>query len=66
VDTCEEVSFEKAKGNGYEYEAQHVGECLQKGLIESPVLTHDKTLLMMEILNIIRAKVGIVYPADLD
>lgn len=65
VDTREEVSFEKAKGNGYEYEAQHVGECLQNGLIESPVLTHEKTLLMMEILDIIRKKVGIVYPADL-
>ncbi len=64
VDTREEVLFEKAKGNGYEYEAQHVGECLQKGLIESPVLTHEKTLLMMETLDMIRKKVGIVYPAD--
>jgi predicted dehydrogenase len=66
VDTREDVSFENAKGNGYEYEAQHVGECLQNGLIESPILTHAKTLLMMETLNIIRAKTGIRYPADLN
>jgi predicted dehydrogenase len=66
VDTREEVSFEQAKGSGYEYEAQHVGECLQNGLIESPILTHSKTLLMMETLNIIRAKAGIRYPADLN
>jgi predicted dehydrogenase len=64
VDTREILSFEKAKGNGYEYEAQHVGECLQKGLLESPVLTHAKTLLMMETLDIIRKQTGIVYPAD--
>jgi len=63
VDTRESIDFEKAKGNGYEYEAQHVSECLQQGLMESPVLTHEKTLLMMETLDLIRKKAGITYPA---
>lgn len=64
VDTREVISFEKAQGNGYEYEAMHVTECLQKGLVESPVLTHEKTLLLMETLDIIRQKAGIHYPVD--
>jgi predicted dehydrogenase len=64
VDTREIISFDKASGNGYEYEAMHVNDCLRKNLTESPILTHQKTLLMMEVLDIIRAKAGIHYPAD--
>ncbi len=64
VDTHEVIPFEKAQGAGYEYEAMHVTECLQKGLVESPVLTHEKTLLLMETLDIIRQKAGIHYPVD--
>ncbi|MBK5279598.1 MAG: Gfo/Idh/MocA family oxidoreductase, partial [Bacteroidia bacterium] len=64
VDTCEIIPFEKAQGLGYEYEAMHVTQCLQQGLVESPVLTHAKTLLLMETLDAIRQKAGIHYPAD--
>ena len=64
VDTREIIPFEKAQGGGYEYEAQHVTECLQKGLVESPILTHANTLLLMETLDAIRQKAGIHYPVD--
>ncbi len=64
TDTREVISFDKAQGNGYEYEAMHVTECLQKGLTESPVLTHAKTLLLMETLDTIRQKAGIHYTVD--
>jgi predicted dehydrogenase len=64
VDTREVIPFESASGNGYEYEARHVNECLQNNLKESPVLTHQFTLQLMETLDIIRAKAGIKYPAD--
>ena len=64
VDTREVISFDIAHGSGYEYEAMHVTECLQKGLVESPVLTYEKTLLLMETLDIIRKKAGIHYPVD--
>lgn len=64
IDTREVIPFEMASGNGYEYEARHVNECLRKNLTESPVLTHQKTLLMMETLDSIRKKAGIHYPAD--
>ena len=64
TDTREVIPFDKAHGNGYEYEAMHVTECLQKGLAESPILTLEKTLLLMETLDIIRKKAGIHYPVD--
>lgn len=64
VDSLEIIPFEKAAGYGYEYEARHVSECLRMNLTESPILSHQKTLLLMEVLDIIRAKVGIRYPAD--
>jgi len=64
VDTCEQIPFESASGYGYEYEARHVNECLKMNLTESPVLTHDLTLLLMQTLDIIRAKAGIKFPTD--
>jgi predicted dehydrogenase len=60
----EVIAVEKEAGFGYHYEARHVNECLKKGLIESPVMTHADTLLLMEILDRIRNKARIEYPAD--
>ena len=60
----EVIPFEKEAGVGYHYEARHVNECLKKGLIESPVMTHADTLLLMEILDTIRNKARIEYPQD--
>ncbi|HET6723532.1 MAG TPA: Gfo/Idh/MocA family oxidoreductase [Chitinophagaceae bacterium] len=59
------IAVEKEGGFGYQYEARHVNECLKKGLIESPVMTHADTLVLMEVLDTIRIKAGIKYPADL-
>jgi predicted dehydrogenase len=64
VDTKQEVLLETIKGNGYEYEAQHVTDCLLAGLTESPIMKHADTLLLMETLDRIREKAGIVYPHD--
>ena len=58
------IPVEKEAGFGYQYEARHVNECLKKGLIESPVMTHSDTLLLMEIMDEIRRKARIEYPAD--
>jgi len=59
------ITVKKENGFGYQYEASHVNECLKKGLTESPVMTHSDTLMLMEILDTIRMKAGIKYPADL-
>lgn len=60
----EVIAVDKEAGFGYHYEARHVNECLKKGLIESPIMTHVDTLLLMEILDAIRNKARIEYPQD--
>jgi predicted dehydrogenase len=51
-------------GYGYQFEARHVGECLRRNLLESPVMRHADTLLLMETLDRIRVTCGIRYLAD--
>jgi predicted dehydrogenase len=63
-DTKTIIPFEKEQGWGYHYEIRHVHECLRESLTESPVMTHSDTLLLMEILDEVRAKAGIKYPMD--
>jgi len=58
-----DVNFSE-EGFGYEHEARHVCECLEKGLTESPVMTYTDTLLLMETLDAIRKEAGIIYAVD--
>jgi hypothetical protein len=57
---------EKQPGWGYQHQARHVQECLRQGLTESPVWSHQDTLLLMETMDRIRQAAGISYPADHD
>jgi len=63
-DSKQLIPFHKEGGSGYQYEARHVGDCLRKGLTESPVMSHADSLLLMETLDRIRAVAGIHYTAD--
>jgi predicted dehydrogenase len=58
------IPFQREPGHGYQYEARHAGECLQKGLTQSPVMTHADTLTQMEVLDEIRRIAGIRYDVD--
>jgi len=58
------IDVHRETGYGYQFEARHVGECLLKGLTESPVMTHNDTLRLMETLDDIRKVCGITYPVD--
>jgi len=48
-------------GRGYSYEAAHVMQCLENELFESETLPLDFTLDLVETLDAIREKVGLVY-----
>ncbi|MFN0174261.1 MAG: Gfo/Idh/MocA family protein [Saprospiraceae bacterium] len=48
-------------GRGYSYEASHVMQCLENELFESEILPLDFTLDLVETLDTIREKVGLVY-----
>jgi hypothetical protein len=51
-------------GNGYNYEAAEVGRCLRAGLTESPHMTLDESLSIMQTLDAIRAQWGMKYPME--
>ncbi|MBD2699085.1 Gfo/Idh/MocA family oxidoreductase [Spirosoma sp. BT702] len=46
---------------GYDYEIQHVAQCLAEGRTESPLWSLDDSLNLMELLDAVRAEAGIVY-----
>ncbi|MBG9376858.1 Gfo/Idh/MocA family oxidoreductase [Panacibacter sp. DH6] len=64
IDSKEIIPVEKEAGWGYQYEIRHASECIRKGLKESNVMTFADTMQLMETLDEIRAKAGIVYDAD--
>jgi predicted dehydrogenase len=51
-------------GNGYNYEALEVMNCLRAGLLESPIMPLDETLSIMRTLDAARAPWGLVYPGE--
>jgi predicted dehydrogenase len=58
------IEVHREDGFGYQFEARHVGDCLRKGLIESPVMSHEDTIAQMETLDAIRNLCGINYEVD--
>jgi predicted dehydrogenase len=64
VDNKQLIFIDKKAGFGFRYEAQHVAECLRDGLIESPVMSHADSLLLMETMDRVRVKAGIIYEVD--
>ncbi|MGI6175405.1 MAG: Gfo/Idh/MocA family protein [Christensenellales bacterium] len=55
------VSF---KGEGYQYEVAHVHECLEKGLKESPLITLEESLKIIQTCDALRALWGEKYPFE--
>ncbi len=53
-------AFER-ETHGYDYEAQHVMQCLTDGKTESPLWSLEDSLNLMELLDAVRAEAGIVY-----
>ncbi|MEP7287085.1 MAG: Gfo/Idh/MocA family oxidoreductase [Chloroflexota bacterium] len=52
------------RGNGYNYEAAEVGQCLRAGKLESVVMPLDETLSIMETLDTIRGQWNLTYPNE--
>lgn len=63
-DEVTEIDVHREEGYGYQFEARHVTDCLRKGLTESPVMSHQHSLDLMETLDRIRLACGIKYHCD--
>lgn len=61
----EPVEFSQPhQSNGYEYQAMEVMRCLRAGDIESPGMPLDESILLMEIMDNLRAQWGLKYPME--
>jgi len=61
----EEFIFHLDHGFGLFLEAQHIMECLDNHLTESPVLPLGFTLFQMQVLDKIRAQAGVIYEGEM-
>ena len=52
------------EGNGLQYEAAHVQDCLRGGMTESPVMALDETSSIMRTLDAVRQRIGLAYPDE--
>ena len=50
------------KSNGYNFEAEEVVKCIQSGKIQSELMSWNDSLDLIDMLDSIRKKCGIVYP----
>ncbi|MEX2371224.1 MAG: Gfo/Idh/MocA family oxidoreductase [Bacteroidales bacterium] len=62
----EEVLEFPPLANGYEYEAMEAVSCLQQGLTESRLMSHEFSMLLMKQMDQIRQTTGITYPAEIE
>lgn len=53
-----------AQLTGYEYEVLETADCIARGLLECPSMPHSETIHMMEVMDHLRAQMGIVYPCE--
>jgi hypothetical protein len=51
-------------GNGYGFQIAEVQRCLRAGETESPLVPLDETVAILELLDEVRAELGVHYPAD--
>lgn len=74
VITCDETErviecpvpqrFSTFLDEGYQFEIRHVDDCLRKGLIESPLVTHAMTHDVLKMCDEFRGQWGLVYPFE--
>ncbi|MCX6168939.1 MAG: Gfo/Idh/MocA family oxidoreductase [Ignavibacteriales bacterium] len=50
------------RGNGYEYEVEEVVRCIQAGKTQSDLMSWDKSIELISMLDAIRKECGIAYP----
>ena len=64
-DGTEETTYARPfEGNGYQFEAAHVMECLRTGRTESPVMPLAESRALLRTMDALRDAWGVVYPSE--
>lgn len=56
--------FNSERAAGMCYEVQEVNKCIAGGLLESPRIPHEESLLLAKLMDDIRKQVGVVFKED--
>jgi dihydrodiol dehydrogenase / D-xylose 1-dehydrogenase (NADP) len=60
----DQKKYNFGRSEGLHYEADHVFECLNNGKTESPIASLDDSLMLAEVVDTLRAQLGIKFPHD--
>ena len=60
----ESTASRPLRASGFEYQAEEAMRCIRAGLLESPGMSHADTLANMELMDGIRAEIGLKYPFE--
>ena len=52
------------RDEGYQYEIAHVNDCIRRGITESPVMTWEKSRMILELCDRLREDWGFRYPFE--
>uniref|UniRef100_A0A1Y1KB79 Trans-1,2-dihydrobenzene-1,2-diol dehydrogenase n=1 Tax=Photinus pyralis TaxID=7054 RepID=A0A1Y1KB79_PHOPY len=58
------IKFRNEYTIGLSYEALEVGRCIEMGLLESPKMTHAETIELAQLMDKMRADVGVVFDGE--
>ena len=58
------VTLPEHAPEGFDYEVKHFCECVEKGLLESPVIPHADSLAALRVMDEFRAQIGLRYPFE--
>lgn len=53
-----------AQLTGYEYEVLEAAQCIREGKLECPSMPHRETVHIMELMDRLRAQMGVAYPCE--
>jgi predicted dehydrogenase len=55
---------EKIAGIGRQYQGLHLEKCVAEGLLESPILSVSESVSIMQVMDDLRAQIGVKYPTE--
>jgi len=55
---------EKIEGIGRQYQGLHLEKCVAEGLLESPTMSLAETVEIMQVMDALRAQIGVSYPSE--
>lgn len=57
-------SYPFSDNENFSFEIQHMHDCIQQGVLQSPIMTHDESLQIMQTMDLLRNQWGLKYEGE--